>query len=465
MSLAARALRTIRKHALFPRGARVLVALSGGPDSVALLHILQTLERRGELTVAGVAHFNHRLRGADADADEQFCRALAERERLPIAIGSGDVAARARRTGRSMEDAARSARYEFLRGAARDLGAEAIAVGHSLDDQAETFLLRLLRGAGARGLAGIRPRADTVVRPLLDISRVELRAYARDQGLTSRDDASNRDTAIPRNRVRLELMPVLEQFAPAIASTLARAAGLARADEDYLEQAAIDLAGSIVLRNVHGVDVDAEALRALPPALASRVARLALEGIVAGRFIGFQHIDRLVELAGGADGAAVTLPGVAATRRGVRIVIGKAAAVPFSNSFRFPLSIPGEVAHAGWAVSAGRIEYPDAFPAPSSRGGIVGVAAEPLALPLAVRSRRRGDRFKPLGMGGRGRKLQDFLVDRKVGRAERDALPLVVDRDDRIVWVVGQAVGEDFRITEPRRGVILLKARRLGGVG
>jgi tRNA(Ile)-lysidine synthase len=465
MSLAVRALRTIRKHALFPRGARVLVALSGGPDSVALLHILQTLERRGELTLAGAAHVNHQLRGADADADEDFCRTLAGQQQIPCVVHRVDVAARARATGRSLEDTARTARYELLERAASDLNADVIAVGHSLDDQAETFLLRLIRGAGTRGLAGIRPRAGRVVRPLLEISRADLRAYAAERGLSYRDDASNLDTTIPRNRVRHELIPVLQQFSPGIAAALARQAETARADEDYLHRAAIDLAASIVLRNEHGVELDAHALRVLPSALASRVARLAIEGTAAGRFIGFQHIERVVELAGAADGAGVTLPGGTATRRGARIVIGNAVAAPFSNSFRYPLSIPGEVAFGSWAVSAQRVEDPIQVSALAARGGTAAIAAEPGALPLAVRARRRGDRFRPLGMGGRGRKLQDFLVDRKVGRAERDALPLVVDRDDRIVWVVGESVGEEFRITEPGRDVILLKARRLGGVG
>jgi tRNA(Ile)-lysidine synthase len=465
MDLAARALRTVRKHEMFPRGARVLVAVSGGPDSVALLHILRTLERQGELVVAGIGHFNHQLRGSEADTDERFCRDLATAEDVPIVVGRAGVAELAREQRRSIEDAARSARYEFLDAAAEQLCADVIAVGHSRDDQAETFLLRLIRGSGARGLAGIRPRTRNVVRPLLEIDRADLRDYAEQQGLGFREDSSNADIRIPRNRVRLELIPLLEEYSPAISSILSREAALAREDEEYLQRSAIDLAGSIVLDREQGAEIDAAALRALPPALASRVARLALEARAAGRFIGFQHIDGLLELAEALDGASAMLPGQIATRRGDRIVFGSAAEVPFSNSFRFPLSIPGEVALPGWAVSAERVEDASGLESPPARGGTAVVAADPLLYPLAVRTRRRGDRFRPLGMGGRGRKLQDFFVDRKVERSERDHLPLVVDRDDRIVWVVGQSVAEDFRITQPRRGVILLKARRLGGVG
>jgi tRNA(Ile)-lysidine synthase len=466
MSVHSRVLRTIRKHDMLPCGARVLVALSGGPDSVALLHILRTLEERGELVVAGAAHFNHQLRGAEADADEIFCRDLAAATGVPFITGRADVAARARESGRSLEDAARQARYEFLNGAADSAGADAIAVGHSLDDQAETFLLRLIRGAGPAGLAGIRPRAGRVVRPLLDISRAELRQYAAEHGLGFRDDSSNADVRIPRNRVRLELLPQLSQFSPAIAATLAREAALARADEEFLDRLAIESAASIVLVESGNVTVDVAALMALPPALASRVTRKAVAAAAPGRFIGFQHIDDLLELArSGADGAALALPGVTALRRGSRIAFGIVPERPFSNSFRFPLSIPGEVAVPGWALSAAWIQAPEEVMPPPARGNTAVVAAAPLRGPLAVRSRRPGDTFRPLGMRGRGRKLQDFLVDRKIAREDRDSLPLVVDQDDRIVWVVGHSVAEDFRVTGPEQGVILLKARRLGGVG
>jgi tRNA(Ile)-lysidine synthase len=466
MSVESRVLRTLRKHDMLPRGGRVLVALSGGADSVALLHILRTLERRGALVVAGAAHLNHQLRGVEADGDEAFCRDLAAASGVRFVAGRTDVAALASETGRSVEDAARQARYRFLSDAAVGLDAGAIAVGHSLDDQAETFLLRLIRGAGAAGLAGIRPRVNRVIRPLLEISRAELRRYAAAHALEFRDDASNADVSVPRNRVRHELLPHLEQFSPTVAAALARAAGLAREDEEFLDGLAIESAGSIVLLESDGVAVDIAGLTALAPALASRVARKALSAAAPDRFIGFQHIDDLLDLARtGAEGAAVTLPGVTAIRRGHRIVFGIVAEPPFSNSFRFPLSIPGEVAVPGWALSATWVDDLGDVKTPAARGDTAVVAAGPLQGPLAVRTRRRGDTFKPLGMGGRGRKLQDFLVDRKIARVDRDSLPLVVDGDDRIVWVVGQSVAEDFRVTTAKHGVILLKARRLGGVG
>jgi tRNA(Ile)-lysidine synthase len=472
MDLSQRVARTIRRHALLARGGRALVALSGGPDSVALAHLLLELQAAGELTVAGFAHVNHQLRGADADEDEAFCREMAAALGLPIEVARVDVRAAARETGRSIEDVARELRYAFFEQAIDRLAADAIAVGHSLDDQAETFLLRLVRGSGARGLAGILPRAGRVIRPLIDLSRADLRQYAANRALAFRTDLSNAELSIPRNRVRHELIPYLErEFSPGISRVLAREAGMAREDENRLQQEAIDFTRSIVLRTTGGkIEVDASALGSLHPALAARVARHALSMLAATRFIGFDHVDRLLRFASAPEGEALDLPGQRAVRTGSVIVLGPPAPRQrdrgHENSFRFPLSIPGEVTldNQGWKVSAERGGSLGPGGTGPARAAEVVVAADPLTLPLAIRSRRRGDRFRPLGLGHR-KKLQDFLVDRKIPREIRDSLPLVVDAQDRIVWVVGESVAEDFRVTEPSRGVIFLKARRLGGLG
>ncbi len=491
MTLAQRVLDTIRRHALMRRGDRVLVALSGGPDSVALLRLLRDLEAGGELAVAGIAHLNHGLRD-EADGDEQFCRALAVELGLPFRSDLVDVRARAEQLRTSLEDAGRRARYELFERVAAELHAAVIATGHTRDDQAETFLLRLLRGAGPRGLAGIHPRSGRVVRPLLDLGRDELRTYLASLGQTFRDDESNRDLSIPRNRIRHELLPVLARdYSPGITDVLAREAAIARQDEDRLQHEAIDLLDSIVLNNeacrsgeVEAVELDAAAMRALHPALAVRVARMALERVASGRFVGSEHVERLLELARDPRGrGSVSLPGQQAVRRGETLVLGRKRALlqPFANSFQFSLSIPGEVVLADqrWAISAtaGDSRSPGTLNLECPRGHSSGtlevecprleqtVAAGGLTLPLVVRSRKRGDRFSPLGMGGRRKKLQDVLVDRKVAQEKRDSLPLVVDSADKIVWVVGESVAEDFRVTELSQAVIFLKARRLGGQG
>ena len=479
MSLAAFVRSTIRRHGLVPAGARVAVALSGGPDSVALLHLMRDLEAAGDLTVAGILHFNHQLRPA-ADDDERFCRELADDLRLTIETGTADVRAEARARKRSVEDMARRLRYAFFEEAARRLGADAVAVGHSEDDQAETFLLRIIRGSGTRGLGGIRPKAGLIIRPLLETSRERLREFAVDRQLAFRDDETNQDVSIPRNRVRHELLPYLcREFSPGIVQVLAREAALAQVDEDHLQREAIELARSVVLTSTateqgsgavagdaSAAVLDADGLAGAPPAVGTRVARLVLEQLVGDRFIGSDAVERLLDLAHGTRGEAVSLPGIRARRRsgGRQIELGpepqrRTPAVEPGHNSRFALSIPGEVVlPGGLTISAG---WSDLQRSDSAEG--VSVLVSGLDGPLAVRFRRPGDRFRAPGMDGRAKKLQDYLVDRKVPREERDRLPLVVDAHDRIVWIVGHAVAEGQLAERPSTGVILLIARHLGG--
>jgi tRNA(Ile)-lysidine synthase len=464
MLLADRVLATVRKHGMLPPGGRVLVALSGGPDSVGLLHLLRILAARGELTVAAAAHLNHGLREA-ADEDERFCREVASELGVPLCVERADVRALARGWRTSIEDAGRRARYAFLERAAVEVGAGIIATGHTLDDQAETFLLQLIRGAGPRGLSSIAPVVGLVRRPLLEVRRAEIRAWLAAERIRFRDDESNRDVTFTRNRVRHVLLPLLEsEFSPGIVEVLGREAAIAREDEAYLQSVAIELSRSIVLGNEDVVEIDASALRSLHPALASRVARIALARLGSGRYIGYDHVEGLLALAGQPEASAVSLPGQQARRLADRLVLSRNGPRGFANSFRVPLSIPGEVLleAQGWAVSA---ELGSSLAGLRSSGLEVALRAEDVSLPLTVRSRCPGDRLRPAGMRGRRKKLQDLFVDRKIARHERDAVPLVVDREDRILWVVGHAVAEDFRVTEPLQGVLLLKARRLGGLG
>jgi tRNA(Ile)-lysidine synthase len=466
MRLAARVLDALRRQDVAP-GARVLVALSGGGDSVALLVLMRSLHASGDLVLAGAAHLNHQLRGADSDDDEGFCRAVCARLAVPFIAAREDVAEVARRDKRSLEDAARRTRYGFLTMAADDLGADVIATGHTRDDQAETFLLRILRGAGTRGLAGIRPRAGRVVRPLLEVGRDELRAYLAAEGETFREDASNADVRLTRNRVRHEVLPLLRsRFSDSVAGVLAREAELARRDEDFLQRQAIDLARSIVLsENYNEVTFTAAPLVAAHPALGSRVAQTLLERGADRHPIGFEHVERLLDFAAGGSDGAIALPGQSAIREDGAIILRlfRGASANPVNSFAFPLSIPGEVQSADWTIAACELDRASngAWPRWQGRGNEVGIAAGGPERPLVVRNRRPGDRFRPLGAPGK-RKLQDFLVDRKVPRRDREGLPLVVDARGRIVWVPGQAVADDFKVSDTSQSVILLRVRRLG---
>jgi tRNA(Ile)-lysidine synthase len=238
MTLVQRVRRFARQHTLFPTAGRVIAAVSGGSDSVALVHLLRELESLGELHLAGLAHFNHQLR-EQADRDERFAADVARRLQLPFLSDREDVRSRARRERRSLEHAARAARYEFFERARRHLRGDVVALGHTRNDQAETFLLRLVRGAGPRGLASMHPRHDAIVRPLLDCTRRELRAFLDRRRIDYVEDETNEDVSVARNRVRAELLPLLaSRFNPAIVDVLAREAELAREVWDWLEAAA-----------------------------------------------------------------------------------------------------------------------------------------------------------------------------------------------------------------------------------
>jgi tRNA(Ile)-lysidine synthase len=468
MDLLDRVRRTVRAHDLARPDTRVLVALSGGSDSVALAFLLGELAQRGELRVAGVVHLNHRLRPS-ADDEEAFCARLAGRFGWPFHAHREDVAARARTGRRSLEDAARAARYEVFERARLQLEADAIALGHTRDDQAETFLLRLLRGAGSRGLAGMHPRRGVIVRPLLDCRRGDLRSFLEKRGEPFVHDESNDDVSIPRNRVRAELLPLLERrFNPSIVDVLADEASLAREEWDWIQQAARSASAGVVSRPSPGTwALDVAALQRLPAALARATVRDALVEAAGERPVSFRHVEealRLVDphlaLRGAANG-----PGVRMERRGDALVLisrgGEQARFDRgANLFRYSLSIPGEVAlrEAGCVVSAEAA--PSAGSAILSSPAVAVVQLDRCQTPFSVRNRRPGDRFRPLGLGGR-KKLQDYFVDKKVPRDRRDQVPIVVDQSDRIVWVAGHGIDDEFRVTDPAQAVLILRLRQV----
>ena len=358
-----------------------------------------------------------------------------------------------------------SARHAFFDRAAARLGATAVAVAHTKDDQAETFLLRLLRGAGPRGLSGIHPRAGIVVRPFIDTSRSDVRDFLRAAGITFREDASNADRSIPRNRIRHELLPLLDaDFSPGIVDVLDREAAIAREDADYLEAAARAAAARLISQTTRGVELDAAALAAEPPAIARRVIRLAQQ-MAAGpdRFIGFDAGEAVRRYAVSKSTGQLDLPGHRVNRRGSSLVLtgsrGREKPIPAAD-FLYQLAVPGQVAvpEAACAISA------DSRPVPSGRSAgevwhLAGrsdeavIEARRLAAPLAVRNRRPGDAFRPLGLNGR-KTLQDFFVDAKIDRFEREITPVIVDSAGQIVWIAGLALAEEFRVTDchKRRG-------------
>ena len=461
---------SIARDALFPQGARVLVACSGGGDSVALASLLCEMAPDAGWSVAGLLHVNHGLRGASADDDEAFCRQLARELGVPITVESVDVAARAREERISIETAGHRVRYELFERVVRQGTADLVATGHTRDDQAETLLLRLIRGAGpgdwpASGRAWGLSCARCSTSAAANCASISACAAFR----TGRIRATATSDVL-RNRVRHRLIPFLaEHFSPAITDVLARGAAIARHDADWIDEAANAAAVEIVQYGEGCLEIDADLLAAEAPAVARHIARSALER-AGDRRVGFDHVERLRRLAdaGGTAPASADFPGCRVERDGstLRLRRRSGRSVPESvrEGFEYPLTVPGaaEIVEAGMRIVAERGERPARLVA---RGEVVALPAGRISLPLTVRSWRPGDTFRPLGLGGRRKKLQDFFVDRKVPRDRRGTVPLVVDSRLGIVWVAGYAVSEGARMIDTDEGVVTLKIVKTGGLG
>jgi tRNA(Ile)-lysidine synthase len=458
------------QHSLWTPETRVVAAVSGGSDSVALAFVLRELAARGELIFAGIAHLNHHVRGEDAGGDAAFCRALADRLGVAAVIGDADVPADAKAHHVSIEVAGRHARQRFFREAIASVEADRIAVAHTRDDQAETVILRLARGAGSSGLSAMMPRREHVIRPLLDTSRAELQDFLRARQETWREDATNFDHSIPRNRVRHAVMPELRAINAQADAALARAAELLRGDDEFLEK----LANAAFLRIVEAgeasetgetgetgetiVKLNVAEFVKLPLAVARRVARYALETANPSRTYGLEEADELRRVLAGS--ARADISGVGVERFGASAVLsirGARGASPAPIELR--LEIPGtvEAPRGAWTVTA---EGPLAKPASIGLDATnVVIDASDLGSHLIVRYRRPGDRMHPLGAPGR-RKVQDVLVDRKVPRDDRDSLPIVTTEKGEIVWVAGEVLADPFRVTPLTKSVVVLTLRR-----
>jgi tRNA(Ile)-lysidine synthase len=406
-----------------------VVGLSGGADSLALLDSLSDCARsRGFRVLA--AHLDHGLR-PDSSADVDFCVAVCRRLGVPLECGRAEVAARAAHDGEGLEAAARRERYAFLHAAQARAGARWLAVAHTRDDQAETLLLHLLRGSGLTGLGAMRARSGDLLRPLLCVSRADVLAHLAARGLDWREDPTNADRALLRNRVRHELLPYLEsRFNPETRAVLARTAGLLADDEEVLGAAVTAAFERVTRAEAGGVSLSAAELSELPPALARGVVRRALDA-TGGRFeVSALHVERVRALCASPrrSGRRWPLPGGrAALGRFEEVWIGPRADP--RAAFSLPVDVPGrvEVPHAGVLVV--RV---DGGPAPAQATSAVVCA--PADRPLHVRTRRPGDRVRAKG---RDISLKRFLLQRRVPADQRAGLPLVA-AGSQVLWVPGQ---------------------------
>lgn len=465
------------------RGKTLLVAVSGGGDSLALLYALRRAQAEFELRLCG-AHLNHTLRGAESDADAAFVESEFRRLGMPYTLQRADVAAYRRAHSLSLEDAARRVRYAFLAEAATHHAAHAVAVAHTADDQAETLLMNIIRGSGLDGLRGMRPldrlaidAADlTLFRPLLGVSRAQTYAYCAALGLQPRQDASNLSLEHTRNRIRLELMPMLESFNPAARDALLRLASNAAEDADCIRAQTNAVWQDVARQSDAGdgvIALNTQALARQHPAVQSRILRRAINA-VKGSADGItrRHILDMRRLTAGPAGRTLHLPdGILFAAGYDEAHIGSAAAVTTALSplppirGEHPLAVPGETRIPGWRISASvcanaaECADPDACGAIAAAHGFSEMLdLDCVGTALHLRARRPGDRFQPLGMA-QSKKLQDFMVDERIPRRWRDGVPLLVSRYG-IACVAGRRIAHWARITDATKRRLHLNFRR-----
>jgi tRNA(Ile)-lysidine synthase len=458
----------IREQGLVSAGDKVVLAVSGGADSVCLLHIL--VRHQADLGVQlHVAHLNHQLRGAESDADAAYVSELVKRVGVPATVECRDVAGYHSRKGGSLEEAAREMRYGFLAEVVTSVGASGVAVGHTRDDHIETILLHLLRGSGTAGLSGLRPCSVLsygeqgtlleVVRPLLGITRQETLAYCRRHRLAPRSDSSNESPSFLRNRVRLELLPLLRSYNTNIDEALLRLAEIAGDETLFMEQQASLLWQDLARSENEVIYMDLDKMRVLPNAIQRHIFRKALKQLRGDlRDIEAGHIEAMMESLSKPAGKSFCLPdGLMLSTEYGRLVLASARAekcpLP-ALSGTSGINIPGETDLPGWRIKAEVITGS----AGSDNGFSASFDLDKAGKKLVVRRRRPGDRFQPLGMS-QTKKLQDFMVDVKIPRAWRDRLP-VVSTDKQILWVVGWRIDDRVKVTRKTKQILRLKFER-----
>ena len=449
---------------------KLVVGVSGGADSLALLHLLTHAWPREYLVVA---HLNHGLRD-QAEADADFVRGFSAENKLTCEIGFTDVPLLVKRSGQTVEEAGRSARYHFLSQVAAKHQAQAILTAHHADDQAETVLMHILRGSGLGGLRGMSPIALVpnesasdvrLLRPLLTVTRAQIDAYCEAQQLTPIVDETNADTTYLRNWLRHELLPQLETYNPNIAQQLNQLGELATADESLLHNLALKTYQRLVrMRGDGWLQIARDAWLKLPLSLRRRTMRLAIRELADGQEVGFRALEQARLVAErGRVGQQSPLPGgldlsVGYVDFSLAIIgVQKPHDVPqLLSAESMTVQVPGVTLLAdGWRMVATWLS-PSETPPVQSADALEATLAVPIENELVLRPRRAGERMRPLGMQGKSRKLKDIMIEEKIPQRLRERWPILVSAETPL-WLVGHKIDESARVTSTTDPILHLK--------
>ncbi|MCT4565947.1 MAG: tRNA lysidine(34) synthetase TilS [Maledivibacter sp.] len=463
MGIIERFLGTIKTNNLIEKGEGVVVGVSGGPDSICLLHLLWRLRETFNINIS-VVHLDHQFRGEEAQKDakyvEEFCRALG----IKAFIFSYDVGKYSREKGITLEEGGRELRYQLFDKVARETSSSKIAIAQNRNDQGETVLMRLIRGSGLDGLTAIDYKRDgKIIRPLLDIDRKEIEEYCKENDLKPRIDKTNLEAIYTRNKIRLELIPYIkENFNPSIIDALWRSANLLRDDSHYLDLLTEEkLKGITIKKNEDEFSLDQNGFDKLNIAMKKRILRSAIREVKGNlKEVGWTHIEGILELIDRKKvGSRLDLPGHIMAQLGYNSIDVKKSKEPQKDNkdygFEYRVDI-GKTTHIEALDTSVRLDIVDKWEIRSNKKDryTVFVDYDKIQGGLSIRNRRNGDRFKPVGMKGT-KKIKNYFIDQKISKYIRDEIPLLCD-EKGIIWVIGYRLSESYKVDEQTDKVIKL---------
>ena len=434
---------TIKKHSMLKGNETVLVGLSGGPDSVCLLTVLHRIKGDFHLNIHAV-YVDHNLRPGETPAEIAFCREICEKMHVDFTVKSIDVKGYVKEHSINKQEVARELRYDAFYEAAREIRADRIALAHNADDQAETVFMRLVRGTGPAGLSGIPAKRGVVIRPLIEIERREIEDFLEREKIHSVTDSSNLETDYIRNRIRLLIMPELKKLNPNLIRSINKTVSILQEEERYLDIIVTKTLMKMISRKTdRRIELFLTPMEAMDIVILRRLLRRAIDETEGLRGISFIHVEDIISLVKeGRSGDRLYLP------RGIRAIKDYSLLVITSEEPRkiasYELRVPGEVAIVGAGLVI-KASFEEAAGDLGDGKSSVLLGADDMSFPLKIRPRIAGDSFRPLGFGKR-KKLQDFFVDEKVPRDERDSIPLVFSGDD-IIWIAGYRADDRFRVS------------------
>jgi tRNA(Ile)-lysidine synthase len=480
MNLLDKVKETIKKYSMLHEEDRVLIGLSGGADSVCLLTVLNQIKEEYKLNLHAL-YIDHGLRPEETPDEIEFCKNLCENLKVSFITKSIDVTSYVKDAGLNKQEAARELRYKTFEDVALKIGANKIALAHNADDQAETFFMRILRGSGQKGLAGIPPvrriegRNIELIRPLIEIERDEIEKFllqnselpaCRQAGRTPNSelpfmvDSSNIKKDYFRNWLRLSVISEFKRKNPDLINTIGRVSEIIREEDNYLEMIVTKTLMKLIPKKTDKtIELFLVPLENMDKVILRRVLRRAIDAVKGLRGISFIHIEDIIELVKkGKSGDRLYLP------KGIRVIKGYSTLILTSEMpvklSTYTLDVPGEVIlkEAGVLIKA-TILSSQRSAISGQEKDIVTFDADKIKIPLTVRGRKSGDFFYPSGFGKR-KKLQDFFVDEKVPRDERDSIPIVLSGDD-IIWIAGYRADERFKVTSETKNVLIFEIKPL----